>query len=62
MSIKQDSAMVCVRVGCEVIWEGPSRICPECGVEGAAYRDIEALAIGDTSKVPEPKMLTTMIQ
>jgi hypothetical protein len=62
MVIKQDKAMVCIRIGCEVIWEGPSRICPKCKYEGVTYREIEALATGFPLGTPEPKMATTMIQ
>jgi hypothetical protein len=62
MVIKQSSAMVCVRLGCEVIWEGPSNICPKCKHEGVSYREVEALATGIPAYTPEPKMVTTMIQ
>ena len=62
MIIKQDKAMVCIRMGCEVIWEGPSNICPECKHEGVTYREIEALATGIPIYAPETKMMTTMIQ
>jgi hypothetical protein len=65
-AIRQDDAMICIKEGCELIWEGPSTFCPGCGWQGARYRELEALATGIPLGYPEPtispKMLTEMIQ
>ncbi len=62
--IPQDEAMVCVRVGCKVIWQGPQKDCPNCGVDGVTYKEVEDLAVMalPANAIDESKMLTTMIQ
>jgi hypothetical protein len=65
-TIKQDDAMICTHLGCELIWAGPSTACPGCGWQGIRYRELEALATGIPLGEPEIprelKLLTTMIQ
>jgi hypothetical protein len=43
--ILRELAVVCLHAGCEVIFEGPSLVCPLCGWQGAAYIEVEEMAI-----------------
>jgi hypothetical protein len=65
MTIHQDQAIICVHVGCEIIFSGPSTICPACGWQGVGFRELET-AFNDSCVYaltkPEPPMQTKMIQ
>ena len=60
--ILQDAAMVCIHLGCEVIFTGPSQQCPCCGWQGVTYREIEAMATTRPLDEPQPKTIYITIQ
>ena len=57
-------AIVCIHVGCEVVFEGPSQTCPLCGWQGIAFREIEAALTDTVSRSrsnPVPQVSTSTI-
>jgi hypothetical protein len=65
--IHKDVAMVCTRLGCQVIFEGSEK-CPRCGHQALTYRGIEAKVFEALAAEigPDPvsirKVLTRRIQ
>lgn len=52
----KENAMVCIHIGCEVLFEGPSLRCPLCGWQGVLYTEVEELAAAQTGRMIGPSV------